>query len=146
MARRARTLATGGAFRIVAVPIDARPLLARNFRGSGGSRAGGHAERHLRLAGGCNPQKVFARSIVSISRVQALPALAANLVFGLGLPQVLEFHPCAAKRSHQEGAIGASRMFAALRLVSRNDCYRLVLGRDVAGAADAVESVLARSA
>ena len=42
-------------------------------------------------------------------------------------------------------SIAASRMFAALLLVSRTDCYRLVLGRDVAGAADAVESVLARS-
>jgi hypothetical protein len=81
--------------------------------------------------------------IASISRVQALPALAANLVFGLGLPQVLEYFIRARPSDLlKKGSIASSRLLAALRLVSRTDCYRLVLGRDVAGAADAVESVL----
>jgi hypothetical protein len=75
--------------------------------------------------------------------VQALPSLTANLVFGLGLPQVLEYFIRARPSDLlKKGSIAASRLFAALRLVSRTDCYRLVLGRDVAGAADAVESVL----
>jgi len=46
----------------------------------------------------------------------------------------------------RKGSIASSRLLAALRLVSRTDCYRLVLGRDLASAADAVESVLIRSA
>ena len=82
-------------------------------------------------------------SIARISRVQALPVLAANLVFGLGLPQVLEYFLRArASDFLGKGSIAASRLLAAIRLVSRTDCYRLVLGRDLAGAADAVESVL----
>lgn len=85
-------------------------------------------------------------SITPMNRFQALPGLAANLVFGLGLPQVLEYFLRArASDLLKKGSIAASRMLAALRLVSRTDCYRLVLGRDLAGAADAVESVLARS-
>jgi hypothetical protein len=69
--------------------------------------------------------------------------LAANLVFGLGLPQVLEYFLRArASDLLRKGSIAASRLLAAIRLVSRTDCYRLVLGRDLAGAADAVESVL----
>jgi hypothetical protein len=66
-------------------------------------------------------------SIAAISRVQALPALAANLVFGLGLPQVLEYFIRARPSDLlKKGSIAASRMFAALRLVSRTDCYRLM--------------------
>jgi hypothetical protein len=73
--------------------------------------------------------------------------LSANLVFGLGLPQVLEYFLRArASDLLSKGSIAASRLLAALRLLSKTDCYRLVLGRDLAGAADAVESVLVRSA
>lgn len=82
-------------------------------------------------------------SIGPISRVRALPVLAANLVFGLGLPQVLEyFLRAGASDLLTKGSIAASRLLAALRLVSRTDCYRLVMGRDLASAGDAVESVL----
>jgi len=86
-------------------------------------------------------------SIAPMSRLQALPVLSANLVFGLGLPQVLEYFLRArASDLLSKGSIAASRLLAALRLLSKTDCYRLVLGQDLAGAADAVESVLARSA
>jgi hypothetical protein len=83
-------------------------------------------------------------SIAPMSRAQALPVLTANLVFGLGLPQVLEyFLRGGASDLFRKGSIASSRLLAALRLLSRTDCYRLVLGRDLASAADAVESVLA---
>jgi hypothetical protein len=83
-------------------------------------------------------------SIAPMSRAQALPVLTANLVFGLGLPQVLEyFLRGGASDLFRKGSIASSRLLAALRLLSRTDCYRLVLGRDLAGAADAIESVLA---
>jgi len=83
-------------------------------------------------------------SIAPMSRAQALPALAANLVFGLGLPQVLEyFLRGGVSDIFRKGSIASSRLLAALRLLSRTDCYRLVVGRDLAGAADSVESVLA---
>ena len=78
-----------------------------------------------------------------IGAMKALPTLAANLVFGLGLPQVVEFF----LRSGASEAVGkvriaGYRLSAALGLARHAKCYRLALGRDVAAAANAIKSVL----
>ncbi len=78
-----------------------------------------------------------------IGAMKALPALAANLVFGLGLPQVVEFFlRNGASEAAGKARIAAYRLGAAMGLARRAKCYRLALGRDVAAAANAIKSVL----
>jgi len=73
----------------------------------------------------------------------ALPALTSNLVFGLGLPQVVEyFLRSGVSEILRKASIVASRSAAAARLLARARCYRLALGRDIPGAAEAVMTVL----
>ncbi|HVN27515.1 MAG TPA: hypothetical protein VMT64_03470 [Candidatus Binataceae bacterium] len=81
--------------------------------------------------------------IEPIPRRKAAPALMANLVFGLGLPQVVEFFlRGGASDALRKTSIIAYRVAAAASLLRRAKCYRLVLGRDASQAADAVLSVL----
>ncbi len=85
------------------------------------------------------------------SWIEPLPArrafapLAVNLMFGLGLPQVVEyFLRGGAIEVVRKAAIMRSRFVATVRLLRAARGYRLVLGRDDrAAAADAVASVLA---
>lgn len=71
--------------------------------------------------------------------------LAVNLLFGLGLPQVVEyFLRGGASELVHKAAIMRSRLAAAARLLRRGRSHRLVLGRDVAGAAAAIASALER--
>jgi hypothetical protein len=73
----------------------------------------------------------------------AVPALTSNLIFGLGLPQVVEyFLRSGAAEMFRKATIVASRSAAVARLLARARCYRLALGRDIPGAADAVMTVL----
>jgi hypothetical protein len=51
----------GKGLTIAAAQTAARPLPTRNSANSVYSRAGGHAERHLRSASRCNAERVFAR-------------------------------------------------------------------------------------
>jgi hypothetical protein len=81
--------------------------------------------------------------IEPISARKALPVLMANLVFGLGLPQVVEF----LLRGGSADAVSKFtivryRMAAVISLLRRAKCYRLALGRDTAMAGEAVMSVL----
>lgn len=72
-----------------------------------------------------------------------LPALTANLVFGLGLPQVVEFFlRGGAADLFRKSAIAGSRMAAGVRLLTQAKCYRLMLGRDLDAAARAILSVV----
>lgn len=81
--------------------------------------------------------------IESISAARALPTLMANLTFGLGLPQVVEFFLRGGGiDALRKSSIAGYRCAAAMGLIWRAKCYRLALGRDVAAAADAVISVL----
>jgi len=78
-----------------------------------------------------------------IARTKAFPALAQNLVFGVGLPQVLEYFLRSGLRDlFRKSRIAQSRLRSAVRLLGQTACYRLVLGRDVVAAADAVASLL----
>ena len=81
--------------------------------------------------------------IEPLARRKALGSLIANLVFGLGLPQVVEFFlrggPSDTMRKF---SIVAYRLAAVAGLLRRAKCYRLALGRNTSMAADAVLSVL----
>jgi hypothetical protein len=78
-----------------------------------------------------------------VSRRAGLTALGVNLVFGLGLPQVVEFFlRGGAADLVRKGRIVGSRMAASARLVRQARCYRLLLGRDVEGAAAAIAGAL----
>ncbi len=84
-----------------------------------------------------------ASRIEPISRVRGLPVLTANLVFGLGLPQVVEFFLRGGVfELFRKASIVGSRVGASLRLSAQTRCYRLVLGRDIEAAARALRSVL----
>ena len=74
----------------------------------------------------------------------AFAPLAVNLMFGLGLPQVVEyFLRGGALELVRKAAIMRSRLVATVRLLRNARSYRLVLGRDdPAAAAEAVASVL----
>ena len=81
--------------------------------------------------------------IEPIPRRKAVGALAANLVFGLGLPQVVEFFLRGGVADNlRKASIVAYRLAAVASLLRRARCYRLVLGRNTAMAAEAVLSVL----
>jgi len=81
--------------------------------------------------------------IEPIGAAKALPSLMANLVFGLGLPQVVEFFlRSGAAELGQKFSIVSYRLAAVARMLWRAKCYRLALGRDTAMAADAIMSVL----
>jgi hypothetical protein len=81
--------------------------------------------------------------IEPISAFRALPVLVANLVFGLGLPQVVEFFlRGGGSDAMRKVWIVSFRLAAVARLLWRAKCYRLALGRDVSMAADAVMSAL----
>jgi hypothetical protein len=83
--------------------------------------------------------------IEPVSAARAAPTLAANLVFGLGLPQIVEyFLRGGAVELARKAAIVRSRVGASLGLLRRADCYRLVLGSDVAEGANVVLSVVSR--
>jgi hypothetical protein len=78
-----------------------------------------------------------------IGVASALPSLSANLVFGLGLPQVVEFFlRGGARDALSKLSIARSRFSAAAALAWRARLYRLTLGRDVEAAARAVISVM----
>ena len=82
--------------------------------------------------------------IEPLARRRAFAPLAVNLVFGLGLPQVVEyFLRGGAADLVRKARIVRSRLTAGLRLLRDARSYRLVLGRDVRAAADAIASVLA---
>jgi hypothetical protein len=84
--------------------------------------------------------------IEPISARKALPSLMANLVFGLGLPQVVEFFlRSGASELRNKFSIVSYRLAAVASLLRRAKCYRLALGRDTAMAADAIMSVLNKS-
>jgi hypothetical protein len=81
--------------------------------------------------------------IEPISAVKAIPLLMANLVFGLGLPQVVEFFLRGGTAEVlQKFSIVSYRLGAMAKLLWRAKCYRLALGRDAAMAAEAIVSVL----
>ncbi|HYA35925.1 MAG TPA: hypothetical protein VEF03_09900, partial [Candidatus Binataceae bacterium] len=81
--------------------------------------------------------------IEPIAKIKAGPALAANLVFGLGLPQIIEyFLRGGVADTLRKGGIMASRAAAAIRVAAQARCFRLAMGRDIEGAARAVVSVL----
>jgi len=81
--------------------------------------------------------------IEPMTKMKAGPALAANLVFGLGLPQVIEyFLRGGIGDTLRKGGIMASRAAAAIRIAAQARCFRLAMGRDIEGAARAVVSVL----
>ena len=81
--------------------------------------------------------------IEPLSRRKALPALFANLVFGLGLPQVVEFFlRGGSSDAIRKLSIVGYRLAAVASLIRRAKCYRLALGRNTSMAADAVLSVL----
>jgi hypothetical protein len=83
--------------------------------------------------------------IEAISRTAVFPGVAANLIFGLGLPQVVEYFLRGGVRDKlQKAAIASSRLTSAMRLLARAKCYRLVLGQDLEGAGTAILSVLTR--
>ncbi len=83
--------------------------------------------------------------IEAVSRTAVFPAVAANLIFGLGLPQVVEYFLRGGVRDKlQKAAIASSRLTSAVRLLARAKCYRLVLGQDLESAGTAILSVLAR--
>ncbi len=78
-----------------------------------------------------------------IGAAKAMPTLAANMVFGLGLPQVVEFFlRGGGAEAASKMRIASYRLWAAARLAGSAKCYRLALGRDVSAAARAVTSVL----
>ncbi len=82
-------------------------------------------------------------SIEPIGRMKLLPVVTANLVFGLGLPQVVEyFLRGGAREMVHKAAIVRSRTLAGIQLVWKAKCYRLRLGRSVESAAEAVLSVI----
>jgi len=75
--------------------------------------------------------------IEPISAVKAIPSLMANLVFGLGLPQVVEFFLRGGTAEVlQKFSIVSYRLGAMAKLLWRAKCYRLALGRDAAMAAE----------
>ena len=78
-----------------------------------------------------------------LARRRAIAPLAVNVVFGLGLPQVVEyFLRGGAADGLRKARIVASRLAACGRLLRHARCHRLVIGRDVAGAAAAVAAAL----
>jgi hypothetical protein len=81
--------------------------------------------------------------IEPIGAAKAIPPLVANLVFGLGLPQVVEFFlRSGSSDAIRKFSIVSSRVAAVARLVWGAKCYRLALGRDTSMAADAIMSVM----
>jgi hypothetical protein len=85
--------------------------------------------------------------IEPISAARALPALMANLVFGLGLPQVVEFFLRGGGSDVlRKGSIVSFRLAAVASLLWRAKCFRLALGSDISMAADAVMSVMGSAA
>ncbi len=81
--------------------------------------------------------------IEPISARKALPSLMANLVFGLGLPQVVEFFlRDGASEIWQKSSIVRYRLAAVAGLLRRAKCYQLALGRNTSIAADAILSVM----
>ncbi len=81
--------------------------------------------------------------IEPLSRARALRALIANLVLGLGLPQVVEFFlRGGGADAIRKASIVRYRLAAVASLLWRAKCYRLALGRDASMAADAVIATL----
>lgn len=84
--------------------------------------------------------------IEPIGAAKALPALFANLVVGLGLPQVVEFFLRGGSSDvMRKFSIVAYRMAAVTSLLWRAKCYRLALGRNPSMAAEAVMSILTKA-
>lgn len=70
-------------------------------------------------------------SIVKIGRFSAVRALVRDCVFGLGLPQVVEFFlQSTARDTLGKIYIAWSRLYASVVLVIRSKCYRIYLSRD----------------
>jgi len=84
-----------------------------------------------------------ASRIEAVSRISLVPVTLANLVFGLGLPQVVEyFLRGGAADAVRKSTIVASRVLTGVRLLRGARCYRLVLGSNLESAASEVLSVL----
>jgi hypothetical protein len=107
-----------------------------------------------RIAAEINPDVVIVGArrngndswIEPISATKALPALMANLVVGLGLPQVVEFFlRGGSSEALRKFSIVRFRLAAVAKLLWRAKCYRLALGRDTSLAGDAIMSVLRRA-
>jgi len=82
--------------------------------------------------------------IEPLSWRHAVAPLAVNLVFGLGLPQVVEyFLRGGAADTVRKAGIARSRLAVGLRLLHGARTYRLVMGGDVRAGAAAVAAVLA---
>ncbi len=81
--------------------------------------------------------------IEPLARRRAVAPLLVNMVFGLGLPQVVEyFLRGGAAELLRKSAIMRSRLATGARLLRAARTYRLVMGRDVPAAAAAIASVL----
>ena len=71
-------------------------------------------------------------SVKQIGTLSALRALTRDCVFGLGLPQVVEFFLQSTLRdTFGKAFIAASRMYASLMLASRSECYQVSLSRNL---------------
>jgi len=69
--------------------------------------------------------------IVPMSKFAALKYFMRDCVFGLGLPQVIEFFlQSGLKGSMKKGWIAASRLQASIAIVARSSCYQVYLCRD----------------
>ncbi len=70
-------------------------------------------------------------SIVKISRFSAVRALVRDCVFGLGLPQIVEFFLQSTLRDTlSKMYIAWSRLYASVVLAFKSSCYRVYLSRD----------------
>jgi len=131
--------------------IDPRHIRIMNRRQGGPKTLVDFSHFRDRVAAEARPRALIvglrssgaASRIEPIARIRGLPALTANLVFGLGLPQVVEFFLRGGVfELFRKASIVGSRVAASLRLSAQTKCYRLVLGRDIEAAARAVRSVL----
>ena len=80
-----------------------------------------------------------------IGIAKAFPSLFANLVVGLGLPQVVEFFlRGGGSDTMRKLSIVTHRTAAVVALLRRAKCYRLALGRNSAMAVDAILSAMGK--
>lgn len=84
--------------------------------------------------------------IEPIGAAKAFPSLFANLVVGLGLPQVVEFFLRGGSSDVlRKFSIVSHRTAAVMNLLWRAKCYRLALGRNPSMAADAIMTILPKA-
>jgi len=69
--------------------------------------------------------------IEKTNKIKALPVLVKNIVFGLGLPQMVEyFLRYDIKDILDKYGIALSRLFTSLKILSKSKTYRFIIGRD----------------